>query len=303
MKNISEILENLITECECDNRISTGIFDVYNADHLVILTEHMQKYGISESTIESAIESMALGEGKYPERQAFNRDGWLVTFPSKEYRDAAIKKGTHSVSDPTHGKGGMNLYYKKKGKQKRQKMQTQTSVETPTVATPPPVKAQSSNATEPQPNKRTAQPSASNQKPSPESSEDQEESDYVVRRSAELKKRAADVDKKYKERSGVASQETPEAPGVASQETPEAPTPSEIPAVEVPVVTTPPEKYSSISKKFATKKNWKTTEYGEYRDAEGNPVAVTGLTGEVVPIRSNDREEYKIFAEKNMPKV
>jgi len=30
---------------------------------------------------------------------------------------------------------------------------------------------------------------------------------------------------------------------------------------------------------------------------------VVGLSGEVVPIRNNDREEYKIFAEKIIPKA
>lgn len=289
MKNISEILENLITECECDNRISTGIFDVYNTDHLVVLSEHMQKYGISESTIESAIESMALGEGKYPERQAFNKEGWLVTFPSKEYRDAALKKGTHSVSDPTHGKGGMNLYYKKKGKQKRQKMQTQTAVDTPAGATPSPANAQPLDIAKSQTSKDGTQPSTTVKKPATGSTEDQEESDYVVRRSAELKKKAADIDKKYKAQSGATSQEAPETPK-----------PAEMPAVEVPVVTTPPEQYSSISKKFAQKKGWLPEPYGEYRDREGNTVAVVGLSGEVVPTKSVDRDEYKLFAEKSM---
>jgi hypothetical protein len=289
MKNISEILENLITECECDNRISTGIFDVYNTDHLVVLSEHMQKYGISESTIESAIESMALGEGKYPERQAFNKDGWLVTFPSKEYRDAALKKGTHSVSDPTHGKGGMNLYYKKKGKQKRQKMQTQTAVDTPAGATPPPANAQSLDITKSPASKDGGQPSTTGEKPAVGSTEDQEESDYVVRRSAELKKKAADIDKKYKAQSSATSQEAPETPK-----------PAEMPAVEVPVVTTPPEQYASISKQFAQKKGWMAEPYGEYRDRDGNTVAVVGLSGEVVPTKSVDRDEYKLFAEKNM---
>jgi len=40
--------------------------------------------------------------------------------------------------------------------------------------------------------------------------------------------------------------------------------------------------------------------YGEYRDREGNTVAVVGLSGEVVPTKSVDRDEYKLFAEKNM---
>lgn len=294
MKNISEILENLITECECDNRISTGIFDVYNTDHLVVLSEHMQKYGISESTIESAIESIALGEGKYPERQAFNKEGWLVTFPSKEYRDAALKRGTHAISDPTHGRGGMNLYYKKKGKQKRQTAQAQTSTAT-AGTTPSAQPAQPASPTEPSATQTSPATAQSNSTPSspnssaPAGSTEEDESSYVQRRSAELKQKAADIDRKYKEKIDSADKESPEPT-----------TPADIPSVEVPVVETPPEQYSSISKKFAQNKGWMAEPYGEYRDREGNTVAVVGLSGEVVPTKSVDRDEYKLFAEKNM---
>ena len=109
-KNTSKIIENLITECECDARIENGVLDLYNTDHLIVLSEHMANLGISESEIEEFIIETGVLEGKYPERQAYNKEGWLVTFPSKEYRDAAIKKRTHFGSDPTHGKGGMNEF-------------------------------------------------------------------------------------------------------------------------------------------------------------------------------------------------
>ena len=48
-KNISKIIESLITECECDSRIESGVFDLHNTDHLVVMSEHMERIGISES--------------------------------------------------------------------------------------------------------------------------------------------------------------------------------------------------------------------------------------------------------------
>jgi uncharacterized iron-regulated membrane protein len=100
--------------------------------------------------------------------------------------------------------------------------------------------------------------------------------------------------------------EKPQPSQATSTEKPKEPTaepqaPAQVPAVDVPVVTTPPAEYASISQKFAKQKGWTVTEYGEYHDREGNPVAVVGLSGEIVPIRNNDREEYKIFAEKQIP--
>jgi hypothetical protein len=40
-------------------------------------------------------------EGKYPERQAYNKDGLLVTFPTPQHKTKAISRGTHFEQDPT----------------------------------------------------------------------------------------------------------------------------------------------------------------------------------------------------------
>lgn len=290
-KNISKIIENLITECECDSRIENGVFDLYNTDHLIVLSEHMIGLGISENDIEQFIHETGVVEGKYPERQAYNKEGWLVTFPSKEYRDAAIKKRTHFGSDPTHGKGGMNLYYKRKGKQKRQTQQVATKTE-PSTLQKQQASAQTDPAVEPvAAKKRTPEEEKTyrdsvGRQPIPSKSQDNALMSYIASKNKNFKR--GDV----QEPSVVAQPEKPAAPDS---------TPAPAPAIDVPIVTTPPEEYATVSKKFASQKGWKPTEYGEYRDGEGNPVAVVGLSGEVVPIRSNDREEYKIFAEKNMP--
>ena len=294
MKNeIEKLIENVILDCESDDRISSGVFDIHNADHLAVFVERSVRFGLTEEIAENLLDTAMFAEGKHPDRQAYNKEGWLVTFPSKEYRDAAIKKGTHAISDPTHGKGGMNLYYKRKGKQKRQTAQATTSVDQQ-VNTGQTVKQPASVA---QPiNQKTAQTgtSADTSKDSKSTSQAPDEDlDVDSRSDALLKYAAKKLGPTYKGKySQEPSSEAPAAPAV--------PASAEAPAIDVPVVTTPPEQYSSISKKFADKKGWKAEPYGEYRDAEGNTVAVVGLSGEVVPVKSVDRDEYKIFAEKNM---
>jgi hypothetical protein len=52
--------------------------------------------------------NLVLEKGQYPERQAFNQKGILVTFPTPEYKADAIKRGTHFEKDPT--KGQSNLF-------------------------------------------------------------------------------------------------------------------------------------------------------------------------------------------------
>jgi|688.fasta_scaffold15406_3 hypothetical protein len=294
MKNeIEKLIENVILDCESDDRISSGVFDIHNADHLAVFVERSVRFGLTEEIAENLLDTAMFAEGKHPDRQAYNKEGWLVTFPSKEYRDAAIKKGTHAISDPTHGKGGMNLYYKRKGKQKRQTAQATTSVDQQ-VNTGQTVKQPASVA---QPiNQKTAQTGTPSDVPKdskPKSQAPEEDLDVDSRSDALLKYAAKKLGPTYK---GKYSQEpSSEAPAA-----PAAPASAEAPAIDVPVVTTPPEQYSSVSKKFADKKGWKSEPYGEYRDAEGSTVAVVGLSGEVVPIKSVDRDEYKIFAEKNM---
>lgn len=289
----SKIIESLILECECDDRIETGIFEIHNADHLVVLSEYMGKHGVPDSIIEDAIEEMTVHEGKYPERQAFNKEGWLVTFPSKEYRDAALKKKTHYMSDPTHGQGGMNLYYKKKGKQRRQTAQAVTS-------------------TSPQPGQPST--SASPTKIAPQDargsdSVDAQEKDTGVggagggsdgapaasRAMADKPTPSAGPDVEKAKMSGSAS-EKPDTDPVDKESPLDK---QEAPAIDVPVVTQQPEQYANVSRKFADMKRWVKTPYDEYHDMDGNVAAVVGLSGEVVPVKGTDREEYKLFAEKS----
>jgi hypothetical protein len=287
MKNISDLIDYVISEASLDARISDGMLNLSNTEHIEVVAETMHKICDDDQLVTEFIKTI-LNEGKYPDRQAYNKEGWLVTFPSKEYRDAAIKKGTHAISDPTHGRGGMNLYYKRRGKQKRQTQQATTAVQPQTQ----PQKAPTGSSTSTGDVTATTGPDAPVDQPTTPSSAGK----------SEVPATPVGQPPKTPEKVPAITQPSPtvssEKPDDTS--TPEAPKPVDVPAVDVPVVTTPPEQYSSISKKFADKKGWKAEPYGEYRDAEGNTVAVVGLSGEVVPVKSVDRDEYKLFAEKNM---
>lgn len=280
---VKNFINDIILEASLDARISDGVVNLKNHDHIKVLAEIMYDKCEDETFVNEFV-SVFINEGKYPDRQAFNKEGWLVTFPSKEYRDAAIKKGTHSIADPTHGKGGMNLYYKRRGKQKRQTQQAATQT------------------TQPEPKAPTQQ-----KPPTPQTPEKSQ-------KGIDMSKLPPDVQSAYQRVIGKKEEPTPKqppaetppaekpsspAPQLAEPSAPEAPKSAEAPAIDVPVVTTPPEEYASISKKFAAQKGWIAEPYGEYRDVEGNAVAVVGLSGEVVPVKNTDREEYKLFAEKS----
>ena len=300
-KEISNFINDVLMESALDNRVEDGIIDLTNESHIDVVYEVLQRKGLKESGVDELLETILTQEGKYPDRQAYNKDGWLVTFPSKEYRDAAIKRGTHAISDPTHGKGGMNLYYKRKGKQKRQTQQASTSVQTQSQpqklpAVSPRPKTQPVQTPIKQATGSTQSTSTTDQLP-PEGDDETPLSDKDIE---QLKAKAAAMYGKKKPTASQPTSSTSSTAPAAEAPAPVAPKPAEAPSIDVPVVTTPPEQYSSVSKNFAAKKGWRSEPYGEYRDAEGNTVAVVGLSGEVVPVKSVDRDEYKIFAEKSM---
>ena len=64
-------------------------------------------------------------------------------------------------------------------------------------------------------------------------------------------------------------------------------------------VATPVSNYVFISVKFATDKGWTKTPDGEWRDSTGNTAAVIALSGEAVPVKSVERDELKLLADKN----
>jgi hypothetical protein len=100
MNLLSYIIENVCL----DSRIKDGIFSMENNDHLSILQEYLETtLNLDESS--SAEIRNAMVEGKYPERQAYNAAGLLVTFPTPEYKQRAIARGTHFEENPKKAAG------------------------------------------------------------------------------------------------------------------------------------------------------------------------------------------------------
>lgn len=101
-KNVTELLNEICL----DRRINDGIFDMFNNQHMDVLREKLVEMGLPENEVVEI--ANAVIEGKYPERQAYNANGILVTFPNPEYKQRAIRRGTHFEEDPTKGQSNLN---------------------------------------------------------------------------------------------------------------------------------------------------------------------------------------------------
>jgi hypothetical protein len=96
--------ESIINDACCDVRIKDGVLRIDNPEHVFVLQEYLEKAGYSmDYIVENTAELFEAG--RFPERQAYNKDGILVTFPSKEYRDRAVDKGTHFAENPKKNVG------------------------------------------------------------------------------------------------------------------------------------------------------------------------------------------------------
>lgn len=99
---MSNIIDRILAEVCLDERIEDGIFDMSNNTHMDVLRESLTDgYGVSLNDAKTVHNKMV--EGKYPERQAYNKDGLLVTFPTPQHKQRAIQRGTHFEKDPTTG--------------------------------------------------------------------------------------------------------------------------------------------------------------------------------------------------------
>lgn len=137
-RNVSEILSDVCL----DERVENGIFDMANNVHMNILREKLAGAGFAfNETVEMSNKVL---EGKYPERQAYNAKGILVTFPNPEYKKAAIARGTHFEEDPTKGQSNIDF----------NEPSPQTPVQEPATQTPAqiePVTAPAAPSAPPQP--------------------------------------------------------------------------------------------------------------------------------------------------------
>jgi len=155
-------LQDLLEQVCVDTRIQDGIFSLEKDDHLDILQEYLQhQCGLScEQTI---LLRNCIVEGKYPERQAYNVNGLLVTFPTPEYKQKAITRGTHFEENPKKAQqaAAVNIFDKEPEPQTAvpaekpadQPDQVSTDASAPTVQSEPIEKDQP----EPEPDLRTPQ--------------------------------------------------------------------------------------------------------------------------------------------------
>ena len=104
---MNTIVEKFLNKISLDERISDGIFEIENNNHLDIFQEYLQNMGASEE--ESIHARNRMVEGRFPERQAYNKNGILVTFPTPEYKKRAIERGTHFEKNPMAGKTNLQF--------------------------------------------------------------------------------------------------------------------------------------------------------------------------------------------------
>lgn len=107
MKKIYKNVSELLSELCLDRRVVDGIFDIFNNDHMDILREKLSEMGVPRGEVVELANKVI--EGKYPERQAYNAKGILVTFPNPEYKQRALKRGTHFEEDPTRGQHNLDF--------------------------------------------------------------------------------------------------------------------------------------------------------------------------------------------------
>ena len=95
---MSNVLDRVFNEVCLDERITDGVFKMEEASHMDALRDYFIKRGITKEAAVNVTNRMV--EGKYPERQAYNKDGILVTFPTPQHKAKAIARGTHFEKNP-----------------------------------------------------------------------------------------------------------------------------------------------------------------------------------------------------------
>ena len=96
--NIKKLIFEALDKSSKDISIEDGVFDLSKQEHIEILRGNLLEVGMSVETVTDYLNKVV--EGKFPERQAYNKNGILVTFPTPEYKQKAIAKGTHFDKNP-----------------------------------------------------------------------------------------------------------------------------------------------------------------------------------------------------------
>jgi hypothetical protein len=95
---MSHVIDRIFAEVCLDERVKDGIFKLDEDEHMSALRDLFVKKGLTRENATSLTNRMV--EGKFPERQAFNKDGILVTFPTPQHKAKAIARGTHFEKNP-----------------------------------------------------------------------------------------------------------------------------------------------------------------------------------------------------------
>lgn len=95
---MSQVIDRIFAEVCLDKRVSDGIFKLDVDEHMGALRDLFIKKGLTHENATSLTNRMV--EGKFPERQAYNKDGILVTFPTPQHKAKAISRGTHFEKNP-----------------------------------------------------------------------------------------------------------------------------------------------------------------------------------------------------------
>jgi hypothetical protein len=135
---MKEIYNKVLDEIAVDPRLDSGIFDIGNNDHLALFREYLAKEGIGEEQAIAASNILA-ETGKFPDRQAYNKNGLLVTFPSPEYKQRALSRGTHFEENPK--KSQVNIFADPNQPQAAQPAAQPAAAPAQSATTPQPVVA------------------------------------------------------------------------------------------------------------------------------------------------------------------
>lgn len=142
---MKEVIEQLLNKICLDERLAEGVFFIEDNTHMDILQEYLVSYGVTST--DSIIIRNAMLEGKYPERQAYNTDGLLVTFPTPEYKQNAIQRGTHFEENPK--KAQANIFQGQQGQVAPQSTDGTQPTATPAAAPQMDIPAPETKQTEP----------------------------------------------------------------------------------------------------------------------------------------------------------
>lgn len=103
--NLKQIFLEALEKANTDISIESGIFDISKQEHIEILRGHLLESNVDSKTVNQYLNKML--EGRYPDRQAYNANGILVTFPTPEYKQKAIERGSHFEQNPKKGQANV----------------------------------------------------------------------------------------------------------------------------------------------------------------------------------------------------